>query len=151
MSHREKISSAPQGASPKHSSADSIFLTDLLDGFGIESAPASTSGQVHEIAPRRLIIDSLSAVEVEILRSNRAETRIRAQTCIAALRHQIDAAPKGTVFAIDLASGSFVAAPSSIAAIDAFQERFGHGRTLGWLHEVGRRVVIGGGLGKASG
>jgi hypothetical protein len=61
-------------------------------------------------------------------------------------RLKVDQYPKGTVFAIDLVTGGYEKATTRIDGILAFEKRFGRGVTVGWLHEVGGRIYLGGGL-----
>lgn len=54
--------------------------------------------------------------------------------------------PSGTAVVINLLTGRFVVASSRLAALDAFEARFGRHTTVAWLHEVGRGIVMRGGL-----
>ena len=54
--------------------------------------------------------------------------------------------PAGTAVVIDLLTGHYVVAPTRLAALDAFEARFGRNGTVAWLHEVGRGIVMRGGL-----
>lgn len=51
----------------------------------------------------------------------------------------------GTVLAVDLGSGMYVTATSTLVAMDRFEEAFSTERAA-WVHEVGVPVTLGGGL-----
>lgn len=53
----------------------------------------------------------------------------------------------GTAVVIDLMTGKYVIASTRMDALDAFEARFGIGQTVGWLHQVGGGIKLGGGLG----
>lgn len=59
---------------------------------------------------------------------------------------RLDTLPKGMVVAINLLTGDFVPASTRVAAIDAFETKFGTNKTIGRLHEVGGGIVLGGGI-----
>jgi hypothetical protein len=50
-----------------------------------------------------------------------------------------------TVVAINLESGEYITAPTRLDALDRFEERFGK-FAIGFMHEIGRPVFIGGGI-----
>ena len=52
----------------------------------------------------------------------------------------------GTTVIIDLVSGEYVTGETWHAARDAFEQRFGVGRTFSHSFTVGRPVFVGGGL-----
>ena len=64
-------------------------------------------------------------------------------------RHHAEAfakLPEGTTVIIDLESGEYVTGPTWHAARDAFEQRFGAGKTLSHSFTVGRPLFVGGGL-----
>ena len=63
-------------------------------------------------------------------------------------RAEISRLAKGGVVVIDLISGRLITATSRLAGLHAFEAEFGRNQTIGWLHEVGCEIVIGGGLGE---
>jgi hypothetical protein len=63
-------------------------------------------------------------------------------------RAEISRLAKGVVVVIDLVSGRYLTATSRLAGLHAFEAEFGRNQTIGWLHEVGGGIVIGGGLGQ---
>jgi hypothetical protein len=50
-----------------------------------------------------------------------------------------------TVIAINVESGEYITAPTRLDAMDRFEERFGK-TTVGFMHEIGRPVFVGGGI-----
>lgn len=52
--------------------------------------------------------------------------------------------PVGTAVAVRIPDGAYVTAPDSLAAMDAFEARFGT-EARGWVHEVGIPIKLGGG------
>ena len=58
----------------------------------------------------------------------------------------LDTLPSGSAIVFDLRTGRFVAAATRLAALDAFGARYGQHEAVGWLHEVGGKFVLGGGL-----
>jgi hypothetical protein len=86
------------------------------------------------------------ARELLKLRSDPDYVTKRAQAVLADLQSAIAGLAPGTVVVVDLVTGAFVTAPSRIEGLDAFEQRFGDGQTMGWLHQVGGGVVLGGGL-----
>lgn len=50
-----------------------------------------------------------------------------------------------TVVAINVESGEYITAPTRLDALDRFEERFGKS-AVGFMHEIGRPVFIGGGI-----
>ena len=61
-------------------------------------------------------------------------------------RAELDALPVGTVVVIDVATGEMVIGKTWLEAHHDFVERFGKG-TLGYVHRIGERTFIGGGIG----
>ena len=53
---------------------------------------------------------------------------------------------EGTTVIIDLVSGEYVTSDSWHIARDAFEQRFGQGRTFSHSFTVGRPLFVGGGL-----
>lgn len=56
----------------------------------------------------------------------------------------LDSLPTGTVVAIRFPEGDYVTATDGLAAMDAFQQRFGT-EAKGWVHHVRAPVIVGGG------
>jgi hypothetical protein len=54
--------------------------------------------------------------------------------------------PLYTVVVINVANGEFVTAGSRLEAMDKFDQRYGENTTFGFVHEIGRPVLIGGGV-----
>lgn len=52
----------------------------------------------------------------------------------------------GTTVIIDIVSGEYVTGPTWHAARDAFEQRFGTGKTLSHSFTVGRPIFVGGGI-----
>lgn len=55
--------------------------------------------------------------------------------------------PKGTLVIFNVINGKYVTASNRLEAMDKFHQLFGDNNTLAFVHEVGGRVFIGGGLG----
>lgn len=60
---------------------------------------------------------------------------------------ELDGLPVGTVVMINVANGEYITARNDIEAMDAFDQEFGKGVTIGYTYEVGRPTFIGGGIG----
>ena len=80
------------------------------------------------------------------LRRNAAAVGFAAQFWLASLHPHLTGLTKGQVVVIDLVSGRFVVASSRLAGVDAFEAEFGIDTTVGWLHQIGGGVVLGGGI-----
>jgi hypothetical protein len=65
---------------------------------------------------------------------------------VARKQAELDILPKGTVVIIDIVTGHYVTAATWLAAHPLFLQRFGSS-ALGFVHHVGERTFIGGGLG----
>ena len=64
-------------------------------------------------------------------------------------RHHADALsklPEGTTVIINVVTGDYVTGSDWHAARDAFEQRFGVGKTLSWSYTVGRPLFVGGGI-----
>jgi hypothetical protein len=90
--------------------------------------------------------------QAELLQRLRSDDRFRAERVEAlmnGLRRQAVFASLGigTVIVMDLVSGEHLIAPNRLGGLQAFKQRFGNGRTVGWLHEIGGGIVVGGGVG----
>ena len=60
-------------------------------------------------------------------------------------RAEIDRLAVGTVVVIDVATGEYITAATRIEAMDEYDRRIGPDRP-GFIHQVGRRIFLGGGL-----
>ena len=60
------------------------------------------------------------------------------------LAPQLERLPQGTVLVINCATGEYVTATNQLDALHEFQRRFGNVRS--WMHEIGGRIFIGGGI-----
>jgi hypothetical protein len=54
--------------------------------------------------------------------------------------------PVGVTVIINLVTGEYVTGPTWHAARDAFEQRFGKGKTFSHSYTVGRPIFVGGGL-----
>jgi hypothetical protein len=80
----------------------------------------------------------------ETLRTRTEQAQDQGEVWVDKLRPEFEALPKGTVVAINCATGEYVLGQTRLEAADAFERRFGH--ALGWVHEVGGGVFLGGGI-----
>jgi hypothetical protein len=87
--------------------------------------------------------DDLEALR-ERLRTTGELARDKGEVWVEKLGPELSALPKGTVVAINCATGEYVLGKTRLEAADAFEKRFG--KTLGWVHEVGGGVFLGGGI-----
>jgi hypothetical protein len=92
------------------------------------------------------VIAIAKARKLQKLRADPGYVTARAEAVLADLHPTIAELAPGTVIVIDLVTGAFVTAPSRSEGLDAFERRFGAGQTMGWLHQVGGGVVLGGGI-----
>jgi hypothetical protein len=51
--------------------------------------------------------------------------------------------PAGTAVVINVANGEFVTGSSRLQAMDNYDQKFGADSTFGYVHEIGRPVLIG--------
>ena len=58
----------------------------------------------------------------------------------------LNALPHGTTVIINVTTGDYVTGTSWLAALEAYEQKFGRGRTLSWSYEVGRPLFVGGGV-----
>ena len=81
--------------------------------------------------------------------------RFRNQTAFSAAEGQrwadekaaeFEALPMGTIVMINVVNGEYVTADDRLQAIDKFHQKFGRHTTLSFSFEIGRPVIIGGGL-----
>ena len=86
-------------------------------------------------------------IDAQLWASDPAAIGMRAMHFIVEHRPAFSGMPPGTVIVIDLATGDYITAPSRLQALDAFEARIGSGTTIGWLHQIGGGIVVGGGLG----
>jgi hypothetical protein len=148
-----KIQDTEQASS---SSASSSTQTER-DAVGVARRRALRV--VRQIRARRLARAALNASASPLvtsdddcaallrkLRDDQSLVSQRASILLDALAPQIAALGPGSVIVIDLVRGDFVTAGSRLAALDAFDAKFGAGSTMGWLHQVGGGIVLGGGV-----
>ena len=62
------------------------------------------------------------------------------------LAAEFSALPQGTAVVINIVNGEYVTAPTRLAAMEKFDQRFGANTTFGFVHEIGRPVYVGGGV-----
>jgi hypothetical protein len=79
-------------------------------------------------------------------RARAAFTSRQGQVWLEKKRAEIDALPKGTVVIIDIVTGEYVTGKTWLDANPVFDQRFG-ASALGFVHHVGERTFIGGGIG----
>jgi len=60
------------------------------------------------------------------------------------LKPGLEHLPKGTVIAINCATGEYVTGMTYLDASHKFEERFG--KVAGWMHEIGGGLFVGGGI-----
>jgi hypothetical protein len=80
----------------------------------------------------------------ERLRVRGELAREKGEAWVEKLGPELATLPKGTVVAINCATGEYVLGNTRLEAADAFEQRFG--RTSGWIHEIGGGVFLGGGI-----
>lgn len=85
--------------------------------------------------------------EEELSRSRaRSEAIATAGECwLEKKRGEIDQLAVGTVIIIDVDTGEYVTAANRIEAMNEYDRRIGSERP-GFIHQVGRRIFLGGGL-----
>ena len=54
--------------------------------------------------------------------------------------------PAGTAVVTNIVNGEFVTASTRLAAMDLFDQKFGTNTTFGFVHELGRPILVGGGM-----
>ena len=54
--------------------------------------------------------------------------------------------PEGTAVVINIVTGEYVTGADCFEAREAFQQKFGKGRTMSWSFVKGRPIFVGGGL-----
>jgi hypothetical protein len=81
--------------------------------------------------------------------------RIKAQTDYAGehgevwvkrLEKEFAKLPKGTHVAINCRTGEYVLGGTALEAVDAFERRFGKGKEIGYMIEIGGGIFLGGGI-----
>jgi hypothetical protein len=87
--------------------------------------------------------DDLEALR-ERLRTTGALAREKGEAWVEKLEPELEALPKGTIVAINCATGEYVLGQTHLEVADAFERRFG--RTVGWVHQIGGGVFVGGGI-----
>jgi hypothetical protein len=88
----------------------------------------------------------------ELLQRLRSDDRFRAErveVIMTGLRQRaiLSNLAIGTVIVMDLVSGEHIVATTRLGGVQAFKQHFGIGQTVGWLHEIGGGIVVGGGIG----
>jgi hypothetical protein len=78
----------------------------------------------------------------ERLRARAEMAREKGEPWVEKLEPELAVLPKGTVVAINCATDEYVLGKTRLEAADEFEIRFG--KTLGWIHEVGGGVFLGG-------
>jgi hypothetical protein len=79
-------------------------------------------------------------------RARSAFTAEQGKIWVARKQALFDALPKGTVVIIDIATGGYVTGATYLDATPLFNQRFGSS-ALGFVHRIGERTFIGGGIG----
>jgi hypothetical protein len=104
---------------------------------GLHQTPSQVAplSSRHELLLRLRSDDKFRADRVELLLSG-----LRQQPFYSGLQ-------TGTVVVIDLLTGEHVLASSRLGGLGAFEKTFGVNETVGWLHEIGGGIVVGGGIG----
>jgi hypothetical protein len=91
--------------------------------------------------------ETVSEADLEQARARSEFTAEQGQIWVKRLQAELSVLPKGTVVIIDIATGQYVAAKTWLEADPIFDQRFGTS-ALGFVHRIGERTFIGGGLGQ---
>jgi hypothetical protein len=103
-----------------------------MTGLHQTTSHVAPSQSRHELLLRLRSDEEFRADRVEQLLNS-----LRQQPFFAGLQ-------TGSVVVIDLLTGAHVLASSRLAGLGAFEEAFGVNETVGWLHEIGGGIVVGG-------
>lgn len=90
----------------------------------------------------------MTTITEDELASRRARNEANAQAgerWLEKMRAEIDRLPFGTVVIFDVETGVYVTGATHIEAMDEFDRKIGEHRP-GFVHEAGRRVILGGGI-----
>jgi hypothetical protein len=88
----------------------------------------------------------MTEADLEQARARSAFTAEQGMIWVTRKKAELDALPLGTVVVIDIATGEYVTGTSFLETNPAFNQRFGSS-ALGFVHRVGERTFIGGGIG----
>ena len=88
----------------------------------------------------------VTEIDLEQARARSWFTAEQGKIWISRKQAELDALPKGTVVIIDIATGEYVTGKTYLEAEPVFDGRFGTS-ALGFVHRVGERTFIGGGIG----
>ena len=88
----------------------------------------------------------MSARDLDQARARSEFSCEQGQLWIEKKKAEIDAIPRGTVVVIDIVTGEYVTAKTWLEAHPLFVQRFGSS-ALGFVHHVGERTFVGGGIG----
>ena len=78
--------------------------------------------------------------------ANAAYAQTEGKRWVGMLEPEFQSLPSGTVIVINVATGEYVTGPSQHDALKVYHRRFGFGQTVGWVHEIGREIFLGGGI-----
>ncbi len=92
-----------------------------------------------------MAMTSTTMERAEQLRADPSLLETAAGHWLSVLAPEIAGLPRASVIVIDLIEGGYVVAADRLAALDAFEARFGAGRP-GWLHQIGGNIVVGGSI-----
>jgi hypothetical protein len=62
------------------------------------------------------------------------------------LENEFARLPKGTHVAINCRTGEYVLGGTALEAVDQFERRFGKGKEIGYMIEIGGGIFVGGGI-----
>lgn len=85
-------------------------------------------------------------VIVQLQASKPAYARAEGERWLTALEPELSKLTKGTVIVINVATGEYETGQNQHEALRAYHARFGFNQTIGWVHEIGREIFIGGGV-----